>query len=101
MSRIIAAWLQITGFRDSCSHSAAPRLREPGAAPDIDAVAIGIFQEGAPAELIGELHLVLRADLHEFGGRERFVGYSGDRDAFARQEVAERAVHLIGPLVDQ
>src|SRR5882672_3691231 len=41
------------------------RLREPGAAADIDRVAVRVTEKGAPAELVGELHVVARIDLLE------------------------------------
>src|SRR5262249_58034486 len=36
----------------------ADRLRQPGAAADIEAVGVRVPGEGLPAELIGELHVV-------------------------------------------
>src|SRR5437870_2390772 len=40
-------------------------LGQPGAAADIDRVAIRIVEEGAAAEVIGHLHMVARVDLLE------------------------------------
>ena len=49
------------------------RLGDPGAAADIDGIAVGMLAQGAPAKLVGQLHVIAGFDPwwggHSYGAR--------------------------------
>src|SRR5262249_48944005 len=73
----------------------------PGAAADIDCVAVRIVEEGTAAEVVGHLHVVARIDLLELRRRQLPGDGAAHGDALARQEFAQHFVHGVRPLVDQ
>ena len=98
MFLITAAWLQSTGLPNSSSSRHRNRFRDPGAAADIDGVAIGVIEEGAPAKLIGKLHVVVRGNAVKVGRMQRLGGAADDLNAAAREKIANEwfisSVHL-------